>query len=118
MNKFEARMRQRGQGGFTLIELLVVIAILAVLGGAVIIGIGALTDTAEEEVCSTNRETILLAIEAASIGQGIDRGDVNNAQLTGPPEYIRADTLAGWTVTNGAITGNPYAEFDNNCDPV
>jgi len=64
MEKFEARRRMRGQGGFTLIELLVVIAILAVLGGAVVIGIGSLRGNAEESVCKTDKETIETAAEA------------------------------------------------------
>lgn len=64
MKLIEKRMEQRGQGGFTLIELLVVIAILAVLGGAVIIGIGAMRENAEKQVCKTNKETIEVAAEA------------------------------------------------------
>ena len=72
MNMFEKRKAMAGQGGFTLIELLVVIAILAVLGGAVIIGIGALRGNAEEQVCKTNIETIELAAVAWSTEDGND----------------------------------------------
>lgn len=99
----EKRMEQRGQGGFTLIELLVVIAILAVLGGAVIIGIGAMRENAEEQVCKTNQETIELAIEAYRVSED---AEPNTDDLT-DKGYIKADTIADWVVTNGAITGRP-----------
>lgn len=69
MNMIEKRKANAGQGGFTLIELLVVIAILAVLGGAAIIGIGALRGNAETEVCATNLETVELAAEAYDISE-------------------------------------------------
>lgn len=70
VDKFHERMRNRGQGGFTLIELLVVVAILAVLGGAVIIGVGALRGNAEEEVCKTDRETLETAVQAFIVSEG------------------------------------------------
>lgn len=102
MNMIESRMEQRGQGGFTLIELLVVIAILAVLGGAAIIGIGAMRGNAETEVCATNLETIELAAEAYEISEPaaatslqdlIDDGYLKEAPGTG------TYTVSGTTVT-------------------
>jgi prepilin-type N-terminal cleavage/methylation domain-containing protein len=70
MNMIEKRKAMRGQSGFTLIELLVVIAILAVLGGAAIIGIGALRDNAETVVCDNDAATVETAAEAADV-QGV-----------------------------------------------
>ena len=67
MNMIEKRKAMAGQGGFTLIELLVVIAILAVLGGAAIIGIGAMRSNSEIQVCKTDKETIELAKEAERV---------------------------------------------------
>jgi len=76
MNMIEKRKQMRGQGGFTLIELLVVVAILAVLGGAAIIGVGAMRGNAQTQVCSTNAETIETAAEAWALDSA------NNAALT------------------------------------
>jgi len=99
MEKFNERVRMRGQGGFTLIELLVVIAILAVLGGAVVIGIGALRGNAEEEVCKTDKETIETAAEAAKTA-------------TGSSTYLSVSQLvAGGYLKN---KNNPDANFSIN----
>ena len=70
MNMIEKRKAMRRQRGFTLIELLVVVAILAVLGGAAIIGIGALRDNAENVVCDNDKATVETAAEAADV-QGL-----------------------------------------------
>ena len=101
----EKRKAMAGQGGFTLIELLVVIAILAVLGGATIIGIGALRGNAEEQVCETNEETLELALEAYDVAEGTPAPDL--AALTGGADPYITDIEAGWAVTNGAISGRP-----------
>ena len=69
MNMIERRKATAGQGGFTLIELLVVIAILAVLGGAAIIGIGAMRSNARIQVCKTDADTLETAAEAWLIDQ-------------------------------------------------
>ena len=104
MKMIESRLEQRGQGGFTLIELLVVIAILAVLGGAVIIGIGALRGNAEEEVCQTNRETIETAGEARKTAENAATY-VDTATLVSEG-YIKANTIpAGQTWTVDGTTG-------------
>lgn len=109
----EKRMEQRGQGGFTLIELLVVIAILAVLGGAVIIGIGAMRGNAEKQVCKTNKETIELAAEAYKVAEttnGVIPGanDAERIQELIDKEYLKAGTItpANWSLTAaGVVTG-------------
>ncbi len=85
MNMIEKRKAMRGQSGFTLIELLVVIAILAVLGGAAIIGIGALRDNAETVVCDNDAATVETASEAADV-EGIAQataGTYTTAELIG-----------------------------------
>ena len=69
MDQFAARNRMRGQGGFTLIELLVVIAILAVLGGAVVIGIGSLRGSAQKEACKTDKSSVETAAEAYRVAE-------------------------------------------------
>lgn len=74
------RMAQRGQGGFTLIELLVVVAILAILGGAAIIGIGAMRENAAETVCKSDQDTLKTAAIAAQV-QEVPAGDINPASL-------------------------------------
>lgn len=95
----EKRMEQRGQGGFTLIELLVVIAILAVLGGAVIIGIGAMRENAEEQVCKTNKETIEVAAEAYKLDPDNDDAyPANTGELEGV-NLIKPGSVKGtWTI--------------------
>lgn len=104
MNMIEKRKAMAGQGGFTLIELLVVIAILAVLGGAVIIGIGAMRGNAQEEVCKTNKETIETAAEAFNLDTGAYPADV--AALT-TAALIKPGTIpAGQT---WAISGTGVA---------
>ena len=113
MKMIEKRMEQRGQGGFTLIELLVVIAILAVLGGAVIIGIGAMRGNAEEQVCKTNKETLELAVEAFRVSENRDPADVEELESKG---YVKTGTLNGWSLN--AAKQPVHAEFDANCDPV
>ncbi len=68
----EQRKTNRGQGGFTLIELLVVIAILAVLAGVAVFAVGNLTDTADENACTLEKDTIdnaILAYKTANDGQ-------------------------------------------------
>lgn len=111
MRMFNERMKARGQGGFTLIELLVVIAILAVLGGAVIIGIGAMRGNAQEQVCKTEVETIETAAEAYKVSD--DDGDYPTIA-----ELVAADPVSGefwlkegsidvadWTLVDGEVTG-------------
>lgn len=103
MKMIEKRMEQRGQGGFTLIELLVVIAILAVLGGAVIIGIGAMRENAEEQVCKTNKETIETAAEAYKLDPALDAypGDVQDLIDEGYIKNNSAIDPGDWDLTDG-----------------
>lgn len=62
--------RVRGQAGFTLIELLVVVALLAVLSGTAVLGIGTMRQTANEQVCKTDYQTVENALEAFRIISG------------------------------------------------
>lgn len=101
MKFIESRMEQRGQSGFTLIELLVVIAILAVLGGAVIIGIGAMRGNAEEEVCNTNEETVNLAIKAYEVSEG---STPSMAQLIAGTDPYLDEVPGDWTVAGGVAS--------------
>ena len=106
MKFIESRKRMRGQGGFTLIELLVVIAILAVLGGAAIIGIGALRGNAEVEVCKTNRETIATAAEAYKLSSATNVYPADTAALVSEG-LIKANTIPnGQTFAIDGTTGN------------
>lgn len=112
MNMIEKRKAMAGQGGFTLIELLVVIAILAVLGGAAIIGIGALRGSAQEEVCKTDRETIELAAEAKKVADNLDDyTTITEANLVSD-NYLKKDPKGTWAIngTSGAATvsGSAY----------
>ena len=103
MNMIEKRKAAAGQGGFTLIELLVVIAILAVLGGAAIIGIGALRTSAQEQVCKTDRETIELAAEAKKVSDDLaDYSTITEANLVSG-NYLKKDPKGTWTIA--AATG-------------
>lgn len=118
MDKFQARMRNRGQAGFTLIELLVVVAILAVLGGAVIIGVGALRGNAEEEVCKTDRETLNTAVQAYIVSEGsvptlaqLDSSDLVVKNFD-PADWV----LTGEEVTAGADAGDKYATVATACN--
>ena len=96
MEKFEARRRMRGQGGFTLIELLVVIAILAVLGGAVVIGVGSLRGNAHSEACKTDRNTLETAIQAYNVSNP-SATLTALGQLQNPPPLIKKNlTLTDW----------------------
>jgi general secretion pathway protein G len=105
MNMIEKRKAMAGQGGFTLIELLVVIAILAVLGGAAIIGIGALRDNARNEVCATNLETIELAAQAYDISEPTPATSIQSLvdedYLEGLPD-TGTYTVSGTTVSQTA----------------
>ena len=85
MNMIEKRKAMAGQGGFTLIELLVVIAILAVLGGAAIIGIGAMRENATDRVCEVDAKTLKTAAHAAVIeNNGGPAADITNNDGSDP----------------------------------
>ena len=111
-NLIEDRKRMRGQSGFTLIELLVVIAILAVLGGAAVIGIGAMRDNAEEQVCKTDAETIETAAEALSLDDtpAVPVADINNLTIADlvANNYLKADP-GNYTGASRASATAPYA---------
>ena len=97
MNMIEKRKAMAGQGGFTLIELLVVIAILAVLGGAAIIGIGAMRSNATEQVCRVDAKTLKTAGHAFAIenpGTAVAAGDDGS----GLGDYIEEPVTSGPTV--------------------
>ena len=116
MDKFNERVRMRGQGGFTLIELLVVIAILAVLGGAVVIGIGALRGNAEEEVCKTDKETIETAAEAYKVSNGSYPADVQTLETDGLLKSRPApnDPSANFTLdANGVATRTGTGKYQD-----
>lgn len=116
----EKRMEQRGQGGFTLIELLVVIAILAVLGGAVIIGIGAMRDNAKEQVCKTNKETIEVAAEAYKLQADAD--DYPEMATLADSDYLKDNTVdaSDWTIDTetGAASWVGGEGLDSDCTPT
>lgn len=113
----------RDQGGFTLIELLVVVAILAVLSGAVIIGVGALRGNAQEQTCRVDRETLETAAEAyrtsngaypATIQQLVDSGLVKGKTGANNP-------TANFTInpSNGQVTaaaGGKYGSVAATCN--
>lgn len=114
MNMIESRMEQRGQGGFTLIELLVVVAILAVLGGAAIIGIGAMRGSAEKEVCSTDKETIETALEAEKLATNDTAYATAMSDLTGPG-YLKDAPKGTWdiTTTPGEAVATAYGSLNS-----
>lgn len=99
MNMIESRMEQRGQGGFTLIELLVVVAILAVLGGAAIIGIGAMRSSSELQVCKTDKETIETAAEAERVATNDTTYDTPANLVTAG--YLKKAPKGTWSVASG-----------------
>jgi len=120
MNMIEKRKATAGQGGFTLIELLVVIAILAVLGGAAIIGIGAMRGSAQEQVCKTDKETIELAAEAMKTADNLaDYSTTTEANLVSNG-YLKEDPNGTWTVAaaTGVATVAGYypAAVVNDCN--
>jgi prepilin-type N-terminal cleavage/methylation domain-containing protein len=115
MDQFAARRRMRGQGGFTLIELLVVVAILAVLGGAVIIGVGSLRGNAKAEVCKTDKQTVETAIQAYNVSNP-NATLTALSQLTGTGLLKKNYNATDWvlqadneTVKNSTATGAKYA---------
>ena len=112
MNIIEQRKRMRGQGGFTLIELLVVIAVLAVLGGAAIIGIGAMRGNAEAQVCKTDKETIELAAEAQKVDTG---ANTYVTTVAGLGTYIKKAPKGTWAIdaTTGTATASAYGSLAN-----
>lgn len=119
----EKRMEQRGQGGFTLIELLVVIAILAVLGGAVIIGIGAMRENAEKQVCKTNKETIEVAAEAYKLDVNTDDDAYPTMEELAGSEYLKDGTVdpAEWSINSdtgavSATSGDCAEHLDDDDD--
>jgi prepilin-type N-terminal cleavage/methylation domain-containing protein len=118
MDKFRARMRNRGQGGFTLIELLVVVAILAVLGGAVIVGVGALRGNAEEEVCKTDRESLNTAVQAYIVSEDAvpTLAQLDTSGLV-VKNYDPADwVITGEEITAGADAGDKYENVATACN--
>lgn len=104
----EKRKAMAGQGGFTLIELLVVIAILAVLGGAAIIGVGALRSNAETQTCKTEKSTIETALEANEIDADLAAGAATIATAEAAGLLKKVDA-ADWTVTHSATGGYSVA---------
>jgi prepilin-type N-terminal cleavage/methylation domain-containing protein len=109
MNMIEKRKAMAGQGGFTLIELLVVIAILAILGGAAIIGVGALRENAANNACETNKETIALAAEAQKTASNSGSYATN---IAGLGSYLKTAPGTGtWAInaTSGDVTVTGYA---------
>ena len=104
MNMIEKRKAMAGQGGFTLIELLVVIAILAVLGGAAIIGIGAMRTNAENQACKNEKSTVQTGLEALEVQNDLAAGaaTIADAETAG---LIRNADPTDWTVTHTATGG-------------
>ena len=115
MNMIEKRKAMAGQGGFTLIELLVVIAILAVLGGAAIIGIGAMRSNAENQVCSVDAKTLKTAAHAFVIEEGNPTTAITDDDGSALGDYIEEPVTSGATVdiaTDGTVTVD-----DSACTP-
>ncbi len=111
MNMIEKRKAMAGQGGFTLIELLVVIAILAVLGGAAIIGIGAMRENAENRVCEVDAKTLKTAAHAAVIENGnpaaaITDNDGSDTFFDGFVEEPAGSAARVSVTTAGVVTTN------------
>ena len=113
MNMIEKRKANAGQGGFTLIELLVVIAILAILGGAAIIGIGALRTNAADNACKTNKETVELAAEAQKTATN---SATYATDIAGLGTYLKKAPATGTYAIDsatGAVTVSNYANATN-----
>jgi prepilin-type N-terminal cleavage/methylation domain-containing protein len=112
MKMIEERRRNRGQGGFTLIELLVVIAILAILAGVAVFAVNGLTDNADENACSLEKETFIVANQAAiaagspNVSDHLDSGTVDVVGGNVEGKY--------WQMPNAAANPNEPVGFDAN----
>ena len=123
MTEIRGPRSNRGQGGFTLIELLVVVAILAVLSGAVIIGVGALRGNAQEQTCKVDRETLETAAEAYRTSNGAFPATIQELVDSG---LVKAKTgannpVANFTIdpSNGQVTvvaGSKYGSVAASCN--
>ena len=60
----------RDERGFVLIELMIVLVILSVLAGTVMLGMGAISDTANGATAGANRDTCQVAVAAYTTDHG------------------------------------------------
>ena len=99
--------------GFTLVELLIVIVILGILAGIVVFAVGNLTSNAKTNACSTEKSTLVAALEAYKASNGSYptamsslTGGTGALLKSAPANYqISSDGNATITVT----TANPGA---------
>ena len=96
--------------GFTLVELLIVIVILGILAGIVVFAVGNLTSNAKTNACSTEKSTIVAALEAYKAQNGSYPTSMttltsgSGALLKSTPADYNIDASGNGTVT--AISGN------------
>jgi general secretion pathway protein G len=94
--------------GFTLVELLIVIVILGILAGIVVFAVGNLTSNAKTNACSTEKSTIVAALEAYKAQNG--SYPANMAALTGGTGALLKSTPSNYTIDGSgnvtAISGN------------
>ena len=104
-------MRRAPSSGFTLVELLIVGVILGILGGVVVFGAGRLADDASDTSCRTERDQLVVAVEAyVATHPGTVRADLDDIAVlqgtnptTGAP-YVDGDPADDFVLPDGEVT--------------
>jgi prepilin-type N-terminal cleavage/methylation domain-containing protein len=106
--------RLGGKKGFTLIELLIVLVILAILAGVIVMAVGGVFGTTEEQAYNAARDQL----QTGSVGYVTTNTstDVGDLQI-GTNKSLNICLLLG-SVTGGLLREVPDGCRAVNCDPT
>lgn len=105
--------RLGGKKGFTLIELLIVLVILAILAGVIVMAVGGVFGTTEEQAYNAARDQMQTA--AVGFVAMNTSTSVEDLQL-GDDDELNVCKLLG-SVTGGLLREVPDGCLAANCDP-
>ncbi len=106
--------RLGGKKGFTLIELLIVLVILAILAGVIVMAVGGVFGTTEEQAYNAARDQL----QTAAVGYIATNTSTSVSDLQiGGNESLNVCLLLG-SVTGGLLREVPDSCRAGNCDPT
>jgi len=106
--------RLGGKKGFTLIELLIVLVILAILAGVIVMAVGGVFGTTEEQAYNAARDQM----QTAAVGYIAVNTSTSVSDLQiGANESLNICLLLG-SVTDGLLREVPDGARAVNCDPT
>ena len=106
--------RLGGKKGFNLIELLIVVVVLAILAGVVVMAVGGVFGTTEEQAYNAARDQLQIA--AVGCVATNTTSSIDDLQIGGN-ESLNICLLLG-SVTDGLLREVPDGARAVNCDPT